>query len=532
MKKIVFYSLLLTLSLIAKNYAQLSPFGAGLQKYRQGDLEGAIADFESILATDKENTKAKEYLLNCLIASAIKSLQEKEYPKAKVHLERALELSPEDAEVKQLYETAKNKIAEKPTPPQEPIVSPPPVVVPEPVAPKIIEKEKVIKPKPLPPEVPEVKEAKPIVVPKIEKIIEVRKEISPELEEKMAVLLSAFDRERNAFRQYLEQQEEKEKKVRKQFLVLTVSALLAFTFIFLGSLSVNRISPLRTTEIVTSQLQKLKEKERRYRIALQQRKRLLTEIKERTLQEKNELKKHLEEEKNLTQEKLTKQEDEYRRFKQEYLDRINQFRGELEQKNQKLAELAHERENVKIQLMEKIKNQENQIKQLSSQLENLQTKISEKEGALEKFLQEKNILNRQLEERTRQMEEEKERLKLQIVELKRFSETQFTEMKERFLEEEVILTKEFEEKIKETQQEKEKMLQQISGLQKINQGLENQLKEYLKEKKQRREEFEIILPPLSQQREDLLQYLRQWKTRQRNETIAHRLRINTKFSAS
>ncbi len=82
MKRNIFYSLLLVFSLIAQSYAQLSPFATGLQKYRQGDLEGAIADFETVLAADKENMKAKEYFLNCLLASAMKFIQENEYTKA------------------------------------------------------------------------------------------------------------------------------------------------------------------------------------------------------------------------------------------------------------------------------------------------------------------------------------------------------------------------------------------------------------------------------------------------------------------
>jgi len=358
MKKIVFYSLVLTLSLIVQLNAQLSPFANGLQKYRQGNLEGAIADFETVLTTDKENVKAKEYLLNCLIALATRFIQEKEYIQALNYLERALKLSPEDIEVNQLYQTVKSKVAKKVTPPTAPALPSP--------------------------QVPKIKETKPTVLLGREKIIEVRKELFVELEEKMTALLANFDRERNAFQQHLAKQEEKEKRARKQFLLLTVLVLLVFTFIFLCSFYTHSKVLLRQNKILL-----LKEKE--CQIALTQSEMQLARIEE-------------------------------------------------------------------------------------------------------KFIQEKNIFNRQLEERTKQLEE-------------------------KFHKEKNLLILEFEEKIKQLNQEKEKMFREINELQKINQELENQLQKYLKEKKQREEELRIVLFPISRQREDLLRYLKQWKIRQRNETF-------------
>lgn len=406
MKRNIFYSLLLVFSLIAQSYAQLSPFATGLQKYRQGDLEGAITDFETVLAADKENMKAKEYFLNCLIASTMKFIQENEYTKAEKYIDRALELSPEDTEIKQLHQTVKNKLAEKVVPPSAPAIPSPPAVPPQPPAPKV-EKPPVVSPI-LPMESPEVKEAKPIVPPKAEKIIGIRKELFPELEEKLTTLLTAFERERNAFREYLHQQEEKGKKIQKQFLILTISALLVFTFLFLG----NQKTSLRTKEAAPSKTENriLELKEKEYQIALQQSK-------------------------------------------------------------------------------------------------------------------------KEFEERTKQMEEEKEKLKLQIAELQKFGEIQLTEIKEKFLEEKNLLNKEFEETIIQVQEEKEKMLSEINKLQKMKQGLENQLQQYLKEKKLREEKLRILLYPLSRQRADLAQYLGQWKIKQRNETISYLLKMNKKTFA-
>lgn len=411
MKRNIFYSLLLVFSLIAQSYTQLSPFATGIQKYRQGDLEGAITDFETVLAADKENMKAKEYFLNCLIASTMKFIQENEYTKAEKYIDRALELSPEDSEIKQLYQTVKNKLAEKVVPPSAPAIPSPPAVAPQApaVAPQApapkVEKPPVVSPI-LPMEAPEVKEAKPIVPQKAEKIIGIRKELSPELEEKLTLLLATFEQERNAFREYLHQQEEKGKKIQKQFLILTISALLVFTFLFLGNLETS----LRTKEVAPSKTENriLELKEKEYQIALRQRK-------------------------------------------------------------------------------------------------------------------------KEFEERTKQMEEEK--LKLQIAELQKFSEIQLTEIKEKFLEEKNLLNKEFEEKIIQVQEEKEKMLSEINKLQKMKQGLENQLQQYLKEKKLREEKLRILLYPLSRQRTDLAQYLGQWKIKQRNETISYLLKMNKKTFA-
>lgn len=80
-------------------------------KYRQGDLEGALVDFETVLSKDKENIKAKEYLLNCLVVLGEKYAQEKAYFKALSYLERAIQLAPDDREVNTLYNRVKSEVS-------------------------------------------------------------------------------------------------------------------------------------------------------------------------------------------------------------------------------------------------------------------------------------------------------------------------------------------------------------------------------------------------------------------------------------
>lgn len=88
-----------------------SPLQQAVEKYRQGNLEGAIIDFETVLSEDKNNIKVKEYLLNCLIVLGEKYIQEKAYVKALPYLERAVQLVPEDREIETLYNRVKSEVS-------------------------------------------------------------------------------------------------------------------------------------------------------------------------------------------------------------------------------------------------------------------------------------------------------------------------------------------------------------------------------------------------------------------------------------
>lgn len=90
-----------------------SPLQQAVEKYRQGNLEGAIIDFETIISNEKEEIKtkekAKEYLINCLYALGEKTFQAGDNEKALVYLEKAYNLVPENEEVKSLYLLVKEK---------------------------------------------------------------------------------------------------------------------------------------------------------------------------------------------------------------------------------------------------------------------------------------------------------------------------------------------------------------------------------------------------------------------------------------
>lgn len=137
----------------------------GLEKYRSGDLEGAISDFEKVISTAEESPKAKElakdWLLNCLIDAGNKYFQAGDHQKALSFLEKASNLAPENSEVKNLQTKIKEKTA----------VPPPPVpVAPQsPVKEEIPKVEKPVeeKPKEIKPPAKKEETAQPAVVPQI-----------------------------------------------------------------------------------------------------------------------------------------------------------------------------------------------------------------------------------------------------------------------------------------------------------------------------------------------------------------------------
>lgn len=114
-----------------------------LEKYRQGNLEEAFTDFQIVFTREEEKPKAKElareYFATCTIELGNKYLQTGDYQKALNYLEKAINLLPENTEIKNLYQTIKEKSVTviKPLPsvtPTQQLVPQPPVVVPQPPA--------------------------------------------------------------------------------------------------------------------------------------------------------------------------------------------------------------------------------------------------------------------------------------------------------------------------------------------------------------------------------------------------------------
>jgi len=200
MKKIILFFLLFNFfGFKIELNAQLTPLAAGIQKYRQGDLEGAIPDFETAYAQaqDKEKEKIENYLFNCCVAVGTKYVQENNYPKAIDYLERALKLNPEDQEVNDLYQRIKAKIA--------------PPAPPKPVVEKIeeIKPEKITKP--IPPPEEKRDEFRKFHKQFRKEIVQVQR-VQDEFEEKLKLMLARIDRERENLLQHFTLREEKERE--------------------------------------------------------------------------------------------------------------------------------------------------------------------------------------------------------------------------------------------------------------------------------------------------------------------------------
>ncbi|GEM_PF-4613010 len=168
--KIVFLTVTFFLLVTTHLFAQADPFAQGVQKYRQGDLEGAIADFELALSQEKENEKIKQYILNCSVTLAYRYMDRKNYAKALPYAERAYELDPSDESIKNLCETLKE--ASTPEEIKPPDIETKPIPSPQP------EPEQIVVPQsPEAPPQPEVSPQPPEVSPK-------PAEVSPQVPEK------------------------------------------------------------------------------------------------------------------------------------------------------------------------------------------------------------------------------------------------------------------------------------------------------------------------------------------------------------
>ncbi len=115
--------------LVSSLYAQT--LNSGLEKYRQGNLEEAIIDFENVISKEDEKPKTKElasqYFVTCIIELSNRSKETQDYQKALTYLEKGINVFPDNIEIKNLYQETKEKQA---TVPQKPAVVPQPPAVP------------------------------------------------------------------------------------------------------------------------------------------------------------------------------------------------------------------------------------------------------------------------------------------------------------------------------------------------------------------------------------------------------------------
>ncbi|OGS43095.1 MAG: hypothetical protein A2539_09415 [Elusimicrobia bacterium RIFOXYD2_FULL_34_15] len=86
-------------------YSQTNPdiyFNSAIDKYVKGDYEGAIELFEKILSQNPQNQKVENFLVRVLIEAAEKQVLVSNYHKAKIYIEKAKVVSPEDTKVNEL----------------------------------------------------------------------------------------------------------------------------------------------------------------------------------------------------------------------------------------------------------------------------------------------------------------------------------------------------------------------------------------------------------------------------------------------
>lgn len=277
------FFLLFYLSFSPLIFAQVSRLAQAIEKYAQGKLEEAIPDFESVLTEDKENKKIQMYLVNCLVAVGTKYLKEQNYSKALPYLERAIQLVPEDKEVKEVFQMLKTKIAPpvavvpqprrsvgvlQPLPPKKEVVVKPPEptkVVPQPVVkevkpvkeavkqpPAVVKQPLAVVPQPsaVPTQVPTVVTEPPVVAPPPAVVkqppaaVERVAQLTEDFEKKVELLIARFEKQREELLRGLEEWEKMvkkekeyltyERKITTQRTILIVGlSLLLFTFLLI-----------------------------------------------------------------------------------------------------------------------------------------------------------------------------------------------------------------------------------------------------------------------------------------------------------
>ena len=86
-------------------FSQTNPevyFNSGIDKYVKGDYDGAIALFEQTLLEKPDHQKAKNFLAKVLIEATEKQIMVSNFQKAKIYIDRAKIIVPDDEKVNEL----------------------------------------------------------------------------------------------------------------------------------------------------------------------------------------------------------------------------------------------------------------------------------------------------------------------------------------------------------------------------------------------------------------------------------------------
>ncbi|MFA5780407.1 MAG: hypothetical protein WC947_09765 [Elusimicrobiota bacterium] len=120
-------------------YSQTNPevyFNSGIDKYVKGDYDGAVALFEQTLSGKPDHQKAKNFLVKVLIEATEKQIMMSNFQKAKVYVDRAKIIVPDNEKVNELqkvisgrYEKSSKDFSKKEIQKQRSVVTDEPKVV-------------------------------------------------------------------------------------------------------------------------------------------------------------------------------------------------------------------------------------------------------------------------------------------------------------------------------------------------------------------------------------------------------------------
>lgn len=88
-------------------------FNSGIDKYVKGDYDDAIALFEQTLSESPGHQKAKNFLVKVLIEATEKQIMLSNFPKAKIYIEKAKIISPDNPKADDLFKVVSGGYVKK-----------------------------------------------------------------------------------------------------------------------------------------------------------------------------------------------------------------------------------------------------------------------------------------------------------------------------------------------------------------------------------------------------------------------------------
>jgi tetratricopeptide (TPR) repeat protein len=100
---LIFFTVFLSFNYLCSETNPEVYFNSGIDKYVKGDYDGSITLFEQTLSAQPGYQKAKDFLLKVLVEATEKQIMLSNYQKAKIYIEKAKKISPDDPKVNELY---------------------------------------------------------------------------------------------------------------------------------------------------------------------------------------------------------------------------------------------------------------------------------------------------------------------------------------------------------------------------------------------------------------------------------------------